>query len=180
MKTLNDFPAYREAKAKATELRTQLNEAERRVNELQAGTGKRPVKQSDRDAMALLAGDELPSEYGDRSGEISEAWRRVHALRLAIEMQLKEVALARSAASDVIAKEAKPKYDEIIRRQINVLGALAEVHKAEREFREALEVNDVAFTHVIPPAGYRMDLDFNHHLDWWLGEVAKLGYKGAK
>jgi len=171
---VSDFAGYRTAAAKLNELQQQLGQAEKEAASLEACDNK-SVPAADRDARAVLSGLELPSATED--GPSARAWRKVHALRRAIELQRVELTSERSKASEKICVDARPRYEAILRKQAAAVEKLVDAHKAEREFREQLMADDVVFSTEITPAGFYGLLDVPGDAARWFAEVKSYGYK---
>src|SRR4051812_21425885 len=99
---VSDFAGYRTAAAKLDELNKQLSQAEREAGSLERCDNK-SVPVADRDAQAILEGKTLPATSEDSPS--ARAWRKVFALRRAIELQRVELANERNKASEKICVE---------------------------------------------------------------------------
>jgi hypothetical protein len=154
-------------------LQSQLADAEREAGSAECGNSDVPA--ADRDAAVFLSGGgELPPTDDTPS---VRAWRKVYALRRAIELQRVEVARERQNASEKICVEARPRYQKILAAQAQAVEALVKAHRAEAEFREQLTLDDVSFTHWIRPAGFLTDRDLTDDSARWFKELKESGYK---
>lgn len=170
---VSDFAGYRAAAAKLNDLQKQLSQAEKDAGNLE-GSEDKAVPITDRDALAILSGNELPATSEDSPR--AQAWRKVHALRRAVELQREELYRERFKASEKICVDERPKYAAILRKMASAVEALTKAHCEEREFREALMADDVKFTSYIRPCGFLTQLDLAQETEFWLRDVKDSGF----
>jgi hypothetical protein len=175
MKKITDFPSYKNRQTLLLDLKEQERKAIREAEGCESAQGNVTVSERDRDAMTIRAGRDLPTHT--ENGPAEQAWRKVRALERAIELERVALSQERTAVSEKICAEERPKYEAILRRQAAAVEKLVEAHKAESAFREEMQLGDVSFTHHIPPCGFVGLQDIPDDAARWFAELKTYGYK---
>ena len=144
MMKLTDFQEYNNAMTTYSELTTQLDEAERALNEASRLSSQEiEADNLDSMAMAMLDGSVFEDIRKTRQAEVSVAEKHVRVLKRAVEMQLQRVQTARGDASRQICEELATKYATIVKTYIGALRALHDAIQSEQRFFDELEGENV-------------------------------------
>lgn len=147
---------YVAAKARYTELQTELNALERQRDDVQAGIGSLTSGARDRidqEATALLSGTPGPENLNRATltKTLNELMHRLAVLRSAVEMQKGIVADLRGVVGMAIATDLLPQHKANVARVAETLIQLSAALEAEAKLRDDLFVNDVPYSAVIRP-----------------------------
>jgi len=157
-KRLERDPRYAVAKARLTELNSQLATAEKVRAELLDTLGSlaagRAADAIANEAQALLSG--ARAQEAVRREELTQTLggveHQIAVVRQAIAMQRDDiVAKLKSEVSRAICEDVKPHRHAILRKMAAAAMALAEICREERELREELIDNDVLFSATLRP-----------------------------
>lgn len=185
MKTLNDFPDYREAMEKLAEMQLlhhRLNQEVQGAADALAAAGVKDAQ--DEAATALLEGRDVAAAVAStKRSTLEQAFddkrerRRIAAL--AVEKARERVDAVKRARGLDIAREAAPEYRETVRELAKALLAAARVSHREHTIRDELYARSVSFTAVFdaqPFTGLGRPDDSQSRLGIWLRDAVARGY----
>lgn len=152
---LMDYPEWRAADERLTELKHELMEIEMLYNNglstIQMEMAKRDSERLNQEAMDYLDGS-TPSEPSKPRASLEVLARRKKVVLRSIELQKERMLALKAVLSAEICKALRPAYRNIIREVAQKAVALAEATEKERVFREQLIDGDISFTGHLPPA----------------------------
>lgn len=177
---LGSDPSYAAAKAKHTELQSEVARLERRIGEIERAILRSGTERlGDDAALALLDG----SATGDDAdvttlrGELGRVRADLAVHRRAVELQRGRVDAARSEASAAVCERLAPKHRKIVADLARTLIAAGEAALVEIEFREELFEADVSFAGRLRPMPTALGdpRDRDSALASWLREAVEFG-----
>lgn len=175
-------PKYAEAVAKLEELklkRDQLleswNEAEHNYFLRQNGD-KQDIKKA---AQAIIEGrQESLSSLDDLKSTCIRLAREYKAYCYAVEFQEREIRSRRMEASEELHPLIRTRYEGLIRKLIFTYAEFQKASQAEEEFREMLDLKDVAFLGAINIMCINLPGHFQDSTSWedYVAEAVESGY----
>lgn len=144
----DQFPEWRNLKAKIVEMQLEATELEARLGKLEAEKWRPKI---DDEAHRLLYGDERPADSTVTKEEIERLRQRLTVLRAAIELGRDDARKLEAKLSAEICAKLQPEYRGIVDSMVKTLHPLHEVVQKERQFRTALEAAGISFAGHIRP-----------------------------
>lgn len=149
-------PRYVTAKARYTELKSELDALERQRDEVNSGIGLLKNSHSDlisQEAMTLLSGaptaDQSILKREEMVRTLAELTHRLAVLRQAVLMQRHIMESARSEVGEAIASDLLPQHRHNVSAVIEAALQLSVALQAEAELRDTLIENMVPFSSVL-------------------------------
>lgn len=180
-------PRYDAAVKKAAQLSERSNQIAERLGAISGEIIEAQSAAFDRHAQgrALLESDDLDlalaapvsthlSDLEAERGKLSADRERVAQARLLADA---EIAEARREASDIVCRDALPRYREMVGRLVDAVMLAHEAQIAVDEFTRRLDLADVAWVSQLHPAPveFLRGSDFHDALPQWLRECRRFG-----
>lgn len=151
-------PRYSAAKARYTELKTELDTLERQRDDVQTGIGSLASRARDQitdEASAMLSGTPAPDPANLKREALvktlGELTHRLAVLRAAVAMQRDIVDKLRGEVSTAITRDMLPQHRVNVGAVVKALLQLNTALEAEADLRETLNENNVQYISVIRP-----------------------------
>jgi hypothetical protein len=174
---------YGEAVAKLEELKLKRdlalkswNEAEHNYFIQQTGQDKQEIRKA---AQAILEGRaESLSSLEDLRSTCTRLSREHKAYCHAVELQEREIRSRRMEASRELYPLIRTRYEGIVRKLMFAFAEFQKASLAEAEFREMLDLKDVAFLGAINPMAIKLPSPFQDPIAWenYVAEAVDSGY----
>ena len=180
---LMDYPEYKREWDMWQELKGKLQDEQ---NELVLPSEDRTQEIEERKQHNIdnvLAG-EVPEDFSNideaRNIIYNQAQKRIRIYREAVAQQEKILIHVRFEISKKIAEQIKPEYEAIIKGMCDTWVKLGEWTIKEKDLRESLNDNDIAFTSsftpMVLPGGLGDLREYTSRFSNWLIEVVRCGY----
>jgi len=179
---LMDHKEYSTEFFKLMSLREKIEVEEKELNQPSKGVLEEIEDAKQKNINAVLAGaDPADINYVEiyRNNLYNKTQKRIKVYRLAEEKQKKILDNVRSDISRTIATKVKPKYEDIINNMCIAWIELGKYVIQERDLRESLNDNDIAFTGeftAMPIYGVGDPRIYNSRFSGWLIEAVERGY----
>jgi len=179
---LMDHDSYKKEWGKLQEIRGKIGDAEVEYQHMIAeGVLEAVKKERELRVIAVLAGKDPDSvDIAETyKANVSKARKRITMFIEASQRQEKILDSARFEVSKKIAKEAKPKYEAIIKDMCTKWCELGELLIKERDLRESLNDNNVAYSAEFTPMviyGVGDPRVYNSRFSGWLIEAVERNY----
>jgi len=179
---LMDHDSYRKEWDKLQELRGKIGDADAEYNRmLSTGVFDAVKKERELRVIEVLKGNDpdtidIAKTY---KADLNRARIRLTTFQQAEVKQKKILNSVRHVVSREIAKSVKPRYEAIIRDMCIKWCELGKFVIQERDLRESLNDNDIAFTGeftAMPIYGVGDPRVYNSRFSGWLIEACKFGY----
>jgi len=179
---LMDYPEYKKEWLLLQDLKSKIQGEQRELDKPSANRTQEIAERKQHNINNVLAG-KVPEDFSNideaRNIIYNQAQKRIKIYREAVEQQKKIVQKAKYKVSKEISKEYKPIYKTIIKNMCDAWIKLGEFVIQERELRQNLNDNDVAYISDFTPMviyGVGDPRVYNSRFSGWLIECCKFNY----